>query len=97
MEYREALRLNPNDDEAHNNLGIALGNKGDWDGEIAEEREALRLNPNNDVAHNNLGVALEQKGDRRGALEEYRAAYMLDPKNANYKQNYERLLHLVNQ
>ena len=45
-EYREALRLNPNDDEAHFNLGVALGKKGDWDGAIAEYREALRLNPN---------------------------------------------------
>ena len=81
---------------AHVDLGLALGDKGDWDGEIAEEREALRLNPNNDLAHNDLGVALEKKGDRRGALEEYRAAYMLDPKNATYKQNYERLLQQVN-
>ena len=33
---REALRLNPNNDMAHVNLGVALGNKGDWDGAIAE-------------------------------------------------------------
>jgi Flp pilus assembly protein TadD len=45
---REALRLNPNNDNAHVNLGIALGQKGDLDGEIAEEREALRLNPKNE-------------------------------------------------
>ncbi len=60
---REALRLNPNNDLAHDNLGVALGSKGDWDGAIAEYREALRLNPNNDTAHNNLGVALGNKGD----------------------------------
>jgi tetratricopeptide (TPR) repeat protein len=48
--------------EAHDNLGAALGKKGDWDGEIAEEREALRLNPNNGPAHVNLGVALFNKG-----------------------------------
>jgi len=48
------------------------------------------------VAHAGLGFALEKKGDRRGALEEYRAAYMLNPKDANYKQNYERLLHRIN-
>jgi tetratricopeptide (TPR) repeat protein len=39
---REALHLNPSNDTAHNNLGIALGNTGDRDAEIAEEREALR-------------------------------------------------------
>jgi tetratricopeptide (TPR) repeat protein len=58
------------------------------------------LNPNNDLAlndsaHFNLGLALEQKGDSRGALEEYRAAYKLDPKDADYKQNYERLLRQI--
>jgi tetratricopeptide (TPR) repeat protein len=45
VEEREALRLNPNNELAHYDLGHALGDKGDWDGEIAEEREALRLNP----------------------------------------------------
>jgi len=84
-----AKSLQPGDAATHYTPGIALGNKGDMDGEIAEYREALRLNPKNENAHFNLGLALEQKGDRRGALEEYRAAHMLDPKNAIYKQNYE--------
>jgi tetratricopeptide (TPR) repeat protein len=96
-EGRAALRLNPNYEEAHVFLGLALGKKGDPAGEIAEEREALRLNPNNGNAHVVLGLALEGEGDLRGALEEYRAAYMLDPKDADYKQNYERLLQQVSQ
>ena len=66
-EEREALRLNPNNEMAHVNLGVALGGKGDWDGAIAEEREALRLNPKNDLAHVNLGrSAGEQGGLGRG-------------------------------
>jgi formylglycine-generating enzyme required for sulfatase activity len=95
--YREAARLNANNEQAHVGLGWALGEKGDWDGAIAEYREALRLNPNNASAHVSLGVALENKGDRRGALEEYRAAYTLDPKDADYKRAYESLLQEVNQ
>jgi len=80
---------------AHFYLGAALARKGDADGAIAGFREALRLNPSYANAHNSLGVALEYKGDRQGALEEYRAAYTLDPKDADYKQNYERLLKKV--
>ena len=95
--YREAARLNANNEQAHVGLGWTRGEKGDWDGAITEYREALRLNPNNALAHVSLGVALENKGDRRGALEEYRAAYTLDPKDADHKQNYERLLQQVNQ
>ena len=44
-EYHEAVRLNPNDADAHTNLGLMLGIKNDWDGVITEEGEALRLNP----------------------------------------------------
>lgn len=89
------MRLNPNNENAHVYLGMALGNKNDWNGEIAEDRDALRLNPNNALAHNGLGFAKEKEGDRQGALNEYRAAHTLDPKNATYKHNYERLLRRV--
>jgi Flp pilus assembly protein TadD len=85
--------LNPNNEQAHATLGLALGNKGDWDGEITEERQALRLNPNDAMGHNCLGFALQKKGDLRGALEEYHAATTLNSQDINYKQNYERLLH----
>jgi hypothetical protein len=49
------------------------------------------------LVHTFIGIVLEEKGDLRGALEECRAAYMLDPTNAEYKQDYERLLQRVNQ
>jgi Tfp pilus assembly protein PilF len=93
---REAIRLDPSDEDAHGNLGVALGHKGDMNGEIAEYQKALRLNPNNDTAHYNLGVVFETKGDSQGALQEYRAAYKLDPKNSLYGEAYERLLREVN-
>jgi Flp pilus assembly protein TadD len=35
-EYREALRLNPNDDDPHVNLGLALAKKKDSKGAMAE-------------------------------------------------------------
>ncbi len=69
-EYREALRLKPDDAVAHRNLGAALYGKGDLDGAIAEYREALRLQPNYAQAHANLGVALKAKSDRGGAVAE---------------------------
>jgi tetratricopeptide (TPR) repeat protein len=91
------VRLSAKDDWPHFNLGVALGNKGDWDGAVAEYRDAVRLNPNNGFAYYSLGFALETKGDLRGALEEYRAIHMLNPENADFKQAYERLLQQVNQ
>src|SRR5271157_2722962 len=64
VEFRAAIRLDPQKPELHTVLGETLGDKNsDWDGEIAEEREALRLDPNNANAHIDLGVALGGKAN----------------------------------
>ena len=46
-EDREALRLNPNNASAHNNLGFALEKKGDRRGALEEYRAAYMLDPKN--------------------------------------------------
>jgi len=76
-----AFRVNPNNDNVHVNLGVALDKKGDLEAAIGEYREALRLNPNNDIAHYNLGLALDDKGDLEGAVGEYRETLRLNPGN----------------
>jgi tetratricopeptide (TPR) repeat protein len=79
-ELRAAIRLDPNDADAHNDLGVMLSMfKDDVNGAIAEYRTAIRLNPNYVAAHVNLGKALLDKGDVDGAIAEYRAAIRLDP------------------
>jgi len=80
---RQAFRVNPNNDNVHVNLGLALDNKGDLEAAIGEYREALRLNPNNDIAHYNLGLALDDKGDLDTAIGEYREALRLNPTYEN--------------
>ena len=72
---------------AHEILGVALGNKGEWDGEIAQEREALRLSPNYADAHLNLGVALGHKNDWDGEIAEEREALRLNPNYADAHLN----------
>jgi tetratricopeptide (TPR) repeat protein len=78
-EYREAIRLKPDLAEAHNNVGIALGDRGDPDGAIAEYREAIRLEPEFAEAYVNLGTALAANGDPDGAIREYRWAIRMRP------------------
>ncbi len=70
--YRQAVRLVPDYDMAHNNLGAALLERGDADEAIAEYRLALSLNPSNRFAPGGLADALRQKGDLDGALAEFR-------------------------
>jgi len=66
---------------AHALLGLALANKDDWDGAVAEYREALRLDPNDGLMHLGLGLALWGKGNWDGAITEYREALRLNPNN----------------
>ncbi|PIV27968.1 MAG: hypothetical protein COS36_03850, partial [Candidatus Altarchaeum sp. CG03_land_8_20_14_0_80_32_618] len=55
-EYREAIKINPKDADAHNNLGILLKNLKRYEEAEKEFREAIKINPNDADAHNNLGI-----------------------------------------
>ena len=46
-EFRDALRLNPNNDMAHFGLGLALEKNGDRRGALEEFRAAYMLDPKN--------------------------------------------------
>ncbi|HMD84529.1 MAG TPA: tetratricopeptide repeat protein [Terriglobia bacterium] len=87
-EFRAALRLDPQNAELHDDLGIALGGKGDKHRAIGEFHETLRLNPKDEYAHVNLGVAFGIEGDLDGEIAEDRAALRLDPDNALAHANF---------
>ena len=55
---QESLRLDPNDANARNNLGVALADLGRFDEAIAQYEEALRLDPSDAQARRNLEQAL---------------------------------------
>jgi hypothetical protein len=65
---REAIRFKEDFTDAHNNLGVALRNKGLLDEAIIECRQ---LKKDFADAHNNLGIALANKGDRVNRLVPY--------------------------
>jgi eukaryotic-like serine/threonine-protein kinase len=77
--YEAARTLRPDNPTVWKNLGVALGWKGDLDGEIAAYREAARLDPRDPATHSNLGVALREKGDLNGAIAAAEEAIRLDP------------------
>ncbi len=80
-EYKESIRIEPNDAEAHYNLGISLAKKHDGQGALSELRASEKLDPDWPIPHIWL-VTLLMKSDPRGALEECRIADNLthDPK-----------------
>ena len=55
--YLKALKIRPDFEDAHVNLGLALSKLGRTDKAIEHFLKALRINPDSDTAHYNLGLA----------------------------------------
>jgi tetratricopeptide (TPR) repeat protein len=79
--FQAAVAAHPGSAAPHNNLGLALWNKGELDAAVVELREAVRLGPNLTRAHSNLGLALRDKGELDAAVAELRVAVRLDPES----------------
>ena len=69
VHYSEALRINPDFDEAYNNLGVALFRKGNLEEAIVHFRQALRIKPGYVNAQENLKMALASRSRVGGTVE----------------------------
>ena len=83
--WTHALACTSNNGLAHNNLGLALANRGDLDLAIMHYRDALEIEPDNAQAHNNLGLALAARGQVDEAVVEFQEALAV---NSKYLQAY---------
>jgi predicted ribosomally synthesized peptide with SipW-like signal peptide len=81
------VAVQPGNAAAHTDLGMALLDKGDKRGAVAECRAAVRLAPKFAIARNNLATALESAGDVDGALAECRDAVRVIPTDARLRNN----------
>jgi serine/threonine protein kinase/Tfp pilus assembly protein PilF len=62
QEYKHALALNPNLDEARNQLALVYSHIGALDKSLEESREAIRINPSNNLAQFRIGETLNFEG-----------------------------------
>ena len=65
---QQAFRLQADDAQAQNNLGIVRAQQGRLDEAAARFQQALRLKPDYPDAHNNLGIVLEKQDQLDEAL-----------------------------
>jgi protein O-GlcNAc transferase len=77
--FRKVAELMPGDAEAHNNLGVALLERGQPDDAMASFRSALAIDPGFIEAHYNLGNVLSELGRFEEAVVSYRDALKLNP------------------
>jgi len=85
--FRHALAVTENNYIAQNNLGEALGEKGEIEETINHYQEAIRLKPRYADAYNNLGEALGEMGQVDEAISHYQEAIRLNPRYADAYNN----------
>jgi tetratricopeptide (TPR) repeat protein len=90
--WNEALKLSPESDKAHNNVGLLLVGMGRFEAAIPHFEKTLKVNPEYPAAHSNLGVALAGTGKLEEAAAEFAGALAVDPDSAEAHNNLGRLL-----
>jgi len=90
--YSRALKLNPEDEEAHFNLAYAYTRLGRTNDAIKHYEDALKIFPDYTEAYNNLGnIYLAQKKYDQ-AIEKFSAALKISPESSSALNNLGRCL-----
>ena len=90
--FEEALRLNPKDARALNDLGFLLEQAGELAGAAELYRRAVDVRPEFTLARTNLGELLAKQGDLAGAVREYEQAAKDAPQSSECQYNLARHL-----
>lgn len=77
----QAVALDAKDSLAHTALGLALMERRDYSGSLAEHQQAVNLNPNLSLAHWAFGYGLNRADRLQEALEQFEAALRLSPRD----------------
>ena len=90
--WRRTLAVIPNNDVAHNNLGVALLAKGDEAAAREHFEAALRIRPDNVPAHTSLANALIHDGDLPAGLAHLQRVLELEPGNSGARDLFAFVL-----
>jgi tetratricopeptide (TPR) repeat protein len=86
--FTRALEVTENNYIAHNNVGVALKEKGEVDSAIRHYREAFRIFPFFSLVHANLGNALRDQGKVNEAVVHYQEALKARPTDEVVHHNF---------
>jgi tetratricopeptide (TPR) repeat protein len=89
QEWREALRLAPNDSPILNNLGLLCTNQGRYAEAVFFFHKAIELKPDDPNPHLNLGIAYGKTGQNGSAETEFRTALSLSPEQDNSQAHFQ--------
>ena len=86
--FDEILKINPNFDEAHYNLGIIYKKIDSVDQSISCYKNCIKINPNKFEAYNNLGNIYKDKQENKLAIEMYIKCLEINPNYLIALQNF---------
>jgi len=90
--WSEVLARNPTAPVAHNNLGLALIERGQLDQAAEHLRQALAVSPNDPEAHTNLGLIFSRQGQLEAAEVHCRRALATRPGVPDFHKNLALVL-----
>ena len=88
--YREALRLNPQQQNALFNLAKILINRGGYAEGVASAQKLIAHNPDHARAHHMVGLGLFRLNRKAEALRHYDRALALDPNLTQAREQRKR-------
>ena len=91
-DYKNALKLSPNDPSIYNNLGISFIKLRKFQEALKSFKKAIDLQPNFEIAHNNLGNAFQELNQYQQAVSCYQKAIDINPSYAVAHYNLGNVL-----
>jgi len=85
--WSDCVKKSPQKARPHNNLGMALDDRGYIAEAEKQYTEALKINPDYAEAHNNLGISLKNQGKISEAIKQFYEALRIDPNFAKAHNN----------
>jgi Flp pilus assembly protein TadD len=82
MQQEQAVQIQPDNAQTHNDLGITYGKSGKHREAIKAFKEAILLKPDYAEAHYNLAITYLILNDRKAAMVEYSVLKNLDQERA---------------
>jgi len=92
--YRESLRIQPDDEDSHANLGAILFRRGDVAGALSHYHKALEIDPMCAHAHANLAKALLKRGHLDESIKHFDAVARIEPHRSSAQTDLAGVLTL---
>ena len=78
--YEQILKIDPNNTEAYNNLGLIFSTLGELQKSLDCYKKAIEIKPKLTSTHNNLGLLYEKFKDNQKAISCYQQSIQIDPR-----------------